>query len=75
MRYGLSETGEIFLRGIMAAPAVEVLMRAGYKSVIPVEHQGEFYFPLSWLRQEYPEAVPLWRAFEQKITDRALSSR
>ena len=65
--YGLSETGEIFLRGIMAAPAVEVLMRAGYKSVVPVEHKGEFYFPLSWLRAEFPKAETLWIAFEQKV--------
>lgn len=65
--YGLSETGEIFLRGIMAAPAAEVLMRVGYKSVVPVEHKGEFYFPLSWLREEFPKAELLWAVFEQRI--------
>lgn len=64
--YGVSESGELFFPGTMAAPAAQVLMRAGYKSVIPVEHRGRFYFPLSWLKEEYPEAGPLWCAFEQK---------
>lgn len=51
----------------MAAPAAQVLMRAGYKSVVPVEHQGQFYFPLSWLKEEFSEAAPLWCAFEKKV--------
>lgn len=65
--YGVSESGELFFPGTMAAPAAQVLMRAGYKSVVPVEHQGQFYFPLSWLKEEFSEAAPLWCAFEKKV--------
>lgn len=65
--YGISESGELFLPGTMAAPAAEVLMRAGYKCVVPVAYQGRFYFPLSWLKDEYADSAPLWQAFEEKM--------
>lgn len=70
--YGISKSGEVFLPAALAGDSAAVLMRAGYKLVSVIQHEGNVYIPLSWAKQEFPRAMELWNTCEEHIKVLAL---
>lgn len=67
--YGVSEVGEFFVPALIAGGEEKVMMCASYDGILVATYKGHLYIPLSWAKKEFPEALEVWTAFENRMNE------